>query len=53
MLKIGLMIAIPSIFTYVGATYFQSSENIFYIFALSVAALAVAILSQIKEKSGS
>jgi len=53
MLKIAFLIAIPSIITYLGSTYFQLSENIFYIFVLSTAALAVAILSQLKEKSRS
>ncbi len=53
MLKIGFFIAAPSILTYLASTYFQSSENIFYIFVLSTAALLVAILSQISEKSKS
>jgi len=53
MLKIGLLIAAPSIFTYLASTYFPFSENVFYIFALSTAAFLVAILSQIGEKSRS
>jgi len=53
MLKIGLLIAAPSILTYLASTYFQFSENIFYIFVLSTAAFLVAILSQIGEKSRS
>ncbi len=53
MLKIGFLIVAPSILTYLASTYFQSSENIFYIFMLSTAALLVAILSQISEKSKS
>jgi len=51
MLKIGLMIVAPSILTYLASTYFQSLENVVYIFVLSTAALLVAILSQIGEKS--
>ena len=51
MLKIGLMIVAPSILSYLASTYFQSLENVIYIFALSTAALLVAILSQIGEKS--
>jgi hypothetical protein len=51
MLKIGLMIVAPSILTYLASTYFQSLENVIYIFVLSTAALLVAILSQISEKS--
>lgn len=52
MLKIGLMIAIPSIISYLASTYSRWLENIFYIFVLSVAALVVAILSQIRSKTG-
>jgi len=51
MLKIGLIIAAPSLVAYVASTYFPFSENAFYIFVLSTAALLVAILSQIGEKS--
>ena len=51
MLKLGFLIVIPSITTYLASTYFQFLENIFYIFVLSAAALLVAILSQIGEKS--
>jgi hypothetical protein len=51
MLKIGLLIIAPSIFAYLASTYFQSLENVIYIFVLSTAALLVAILSQIGEKS--
>jgi len=53
MLKMGLVIGIPSIITYLASTYFQSFENILYIFMLSAAALLIAILSQISEKSRS
>ena len=53
MLKIGFLIVAPSVLTYLASTYFPLSENVFYIFALSTAALLVAILSQIGEKSKS
>jgi hypothetical protein len=53
MLKLSFWIGTPSIITYLASTYSQLLENIFYIFALSAAALIVAILSQISEKSGS
>ena len=53
MLKMVFMIAIPSIITYFASTYFLALENIFYIFVLSAAALLVAILPQISEKSTS
>ena len=52
MLKLSFWIGTPSIITYLASTYSQLLENIIYIFALSVAALMVAILSQISEKSG-
>ena len=51
MLKLGFWIGMPSVITYLASTYSQLLENIFYIFLLSVAALMVAILSQISEKS--
>jgi hypothetical protein len=53
MLKLSFWIGTPSIITYLASTYSQLLENIIYIFALSAAALIVAILSQISEKSGS
>jgi hypothetical protein len=53
MLKIGLIIAAPSILTYLASTYFHFLDNVFYIFVLSSAALLVAILSQIGAKSKS
>jgi len=52
MLKLSFWIGTLSIITYLASTYSQLLENIFYIFALSVVALVVAILSQIGEKSG-
>ena len=51
MLKLSFWIGTPSIITYLASTNSQLLENIFYIFALSIAALIVAILSQISEKS--
>jgi len=53
MLKTGFMIVIPSTITYLASTYFLALENIFYIFVLSAAALLVATLPQIREKSTS
>jgi hypothetical protein len=53
MLKLSFWIGTPSIITYLMSTYSPLLENIIYIFALSAAALIVAILSQINEKSGS
>ena len=53
MLKMGFVIGIPSIITYLASTYSQSLENILYIFMLSAAALLVGILSQIGAKSRS
>jgi hypothetical protein len=53
MLKLSFWIGTPSIITYLASTYSQLLENIFFIFALSAAALIVAILSQISEKSKS
>lgn len=51
MLRLGMMIGIPSIIIYLASTQSQPLENILYIFVLSAAALVVAILSQINEKS--
>jgi hypothetical protein len=53
MLKIGLLIAAPTVLTYLASTYFHFLDNVFYIFVLSTAALLVAILSQISAKSRS
>ena len=53
MLKIGLLIVAPSFLAYLASTYFQSLENVLYIFVLSTTALLVAILSQISAKSKS
>jgi len=51
MLKLGFWIGTPSIITYLASANSQILENIFYIFALSITALVVAIMSQIREKS--
>ena len=51
MLKLSILIGIPSVVVYLGSIYSQHLENIVYIFVLSAAALLVAILSQISEKS--
>ncbi|GAB4507956.1 MAG: hypothetical protein Tsb0026_05390 [Sulfuricaulis sp.] len=51
MLKLSILIGTPSAITYLASTSSQHMESILYIFVLSVAALSVAILSQINEKS--
>jgi hypothetical protein len=51
MLKLSILIGIPSVIAYLGSIHSQHLENILYIFVLSAAALLVAILSQINEKS--
>lgn len=51
MLKLSFWIGTPSVITWLASTYSHLLENIIYIFALSVVALVVAILSQIGEKS--
>ena len=51
MLKLSFWIGTPSVITYLASTYSQFLENIFYIFVLSAAALIMAILSQIGEKT--
>ena len=43
MLKLSFWIGTPSIITYLASTYSQILENIFYLFALSAAALVMAI----------
>jgi hypothetical protein len=51
MLKLSILIGIPSAITYLASTSSQQVDSILYIFVLSAAALLVAILSQINEKS--
>jgi hypothetical protein len=51
MLKLSILIGIPSAITYLASASSQHLDNILYIFVLSVAALLVAILSQINEKT--
>lgn len=51
MLKMSMLIGIPSVVAYLGSIYSQHMENILYIFVLSAVALLVAILSQISHKS--
>lgn len=51
MLKLWILIGIPSAITYLASTSSQHIDNILYIFVLSVAALLLAILSQISKKS--
>lgn len=51
MLKLSILIGIPSAITYLASNSSQQMDSILYIFVLSAAALLVAILSQIGEKS--
>ncbi|MCR4346416.1 MAG: hypothetical protein NUV55_04285 [Sulfuricaulis sp.] len=51
MLKMSILIGTPSAITYLASNNSQQAENILYIFVLSIAALLVAILSHINEKS--
>ena len=51
MLKLSFWIGTPTVITYLASPHSQLLENIFFIFALSAAALIVAILSQIGKKS--
>ena len=51
MLKLSILIGIPSAITYLASASSQHIDSILYIFALSAAALLLAILSQISEKS--
>jgi hypothetical protein len=51
MLKLSILIGIPLAITYLASTSSHHIDSIFYIFVLSVAALLVAILAQITEKS--
>ncbi len=52
MLKLSILIGIPSAITYLASTSSQHLDNILYIFVLCVAALSIGILSHISEKSG-
>jgi hypothetical protein len=51
MLKLSILIGIPSAITYMASTSSQQIDSILFIFALSAAALLVAILSRISHKS--
>jgi len=51
MLKLSILIGIPSAITYLASASSQHIDSILYIFVLSAAALLLAILSQINEKS--
>lgn len=51
MLKLSIFVGIPSAITYLASTSSQQIDSILFIFALSAAALLVAILSQISHKS--
>ena len=51
MLKLSIFIGTPSAITYLASTSSQQIDSILFIFALSAAALLVAILSQIGHMS--
>ena len=51
MLKLCIFVGIPSAIIYLASAKSQLLDNNLYIFVLCVAALLVAILSQIGEKS--
>jgi len=51
MLKLSILIGILTVITYLASANSQYIDSILYIFLLSAAALLVAILSQISEKS--
>ena len=53
MLKLGILIGMSSIISYLASAHSQLLDNILYIFALSAAALLLAILSHIGEKTKS
>ena len=50
MLKLGILIGIPSVIIYLASAKSQLLDNNLYIFVLCVAALLMAILSKINEK---
>ena len=50
MLRLGILIGTPSAIAYLASTDSRGVDSILYIFALSVTALLVAILSHINEK---
>jgi hypothetical protein len=52
MLKLSILIGLPSAITYLASAGSQYLDSILYIYVLCVATLLVAILSQINEKSG-
>lgn len=51
MLKLGGLIGMSSVISYLASAHSQLLDNILYIFVLSAAALLLAILSQIGAKS--
>lgn len=53
MLKLGGLIGMSSVISYLASAHSQLLDNILYIFVLSAAALLLAILSQIGAKSKS
>jgi hypothetical protein len=51
MLKLSILIGIVSAITYLASTGSQHIDSFYYVFVLSVAALLLAILAQLSEKS--
>lgn len=51
MLKLGLWIGTPSVMTFLASSYSALLENIVFFFALSVAALFVAIVPRLSESA--
>jgi hypothetical protein len=50
MLKLSILIGLPSAITYLASASSQYMDSILYIYVLCVATLLVAILSQTSEK---
>ncbi|MBI3545675.1 MAG: hypothetical protein HY081_03650 [Gammaproteobacteria bacterium] len=53
MLKLGGLIGMSSVISYLASAHSQLLDNILYIFVLSAAALVLAIMSQIGAKKKS
>jgi hypothetical protein len=53
MLKLSILIGLPSAITYLASASSRYMDSILYIYVLCVATLLVAILSHINEKSES
>ena len=51
LLKWSLILGVPSLATYLASSYSKFLDNIVFIFALSVAALLVAIIPRLSDKA--